>query len=748
MSGGFFRGTSADQDTRFSNKQAKLLKSQKFAPELDNLVDMTRVKIDVLRPWIAKRVTELLGFEDEVLINFIYGLLDGKNVNGKEIQISLTGFMEKNTGKFMKELWTHLLSAQKNTSGVPQQFLDEKEEETRKKMADAERITNEIHRKKVRDAEESEHFRKKMEGGSDPSRTTVTDDNLLAKNRNGRSPSYSPGDRKKIAGRNGGNIKARRSGSSHSAESSPSPNRLRSISRSPKTRKRSISSERTHHNRKRSISPYHVRSYKGSPSPSRRRLSYRRRSRSRSYSSSSSPQPRRSFRRASPHPHAPRTRQRRSPSSVRRWSKSPIRRRIPSPIQRRSSSPVRRRSRLRRLLVRRKLPSPVLYSSPLSSPLRGSMSSLSQGTSPSPRRALPPPRRRSPSKDNLHSPRRRRTPCPEVLQQSLSTPRHRHSSPGSRGPLVLDSKKHYLSDSSPPSPCQSIPESPVHRRSNFPSREKALARMSKQISLSSVENSSQKNRTGRESHGQANSGNVQRKVSSEAISPEQSHLSSESPANTNGFDQDELISRRKESKVSKESLPQATRESNSSCGNLEIRDKTSGRTNRNAKEADLQKMELLPDHKIKTEGGDQHVEPENEARKPAGTGLRGDRSDPDRESGKKRKHKGSSRRHEVTSDDDSSESEADEKKDVKRRRKEDKRLRREKRRQRHVEKRHKKEERCGGKHHLKSRKYDDAGIGEKIHDKSDGEEEEKKKLEVELRKKALESLKAKKGIGQ
>jgi serine/arginine repetitive matrix protein 1 len=39
---------------------------------------MTKVKVDVIRPWIATRVTELLGFEDEVLINFIYGMLDGK----------------------------------------------------------------------------------------------------------------------------------------------------------------------------------------------------------------------------------------------------------------------------------------------------------------------------------------------------------------------------------------------------------------------------------------------------------------------------------------------------------------------------------------------------------------------------------------------------------------------------------------------------------------------------------------------
>ncbi|GMP89470.1 hypothetical protein CsSME_00041028 [Camellia sinensis var. sinensis] len=162
MSGGFFRGTSADQDTRFSNKQAKLLKSQKFAPELDHLVDMSKVKMDVVRPWIANRVTELLGFEDEVLINFIYGLLDGKEVNGKQVQISLTGFMEKNTGKFMKELWMLLLSAEKNASGVPQQFLDAKEEETRKKKAESDRIASEIQKKKEKEKESRELEQEKI----------------------------------------------------------------------------------------------------------------------------------------------------------------------------------------------------------------------------------------------------------------------------------------------------------------------------------------------------------------------------------------------------------------------------------------------------------------------------------------------------------------------------------------------------------------------------------------------------------
>ncbi|AQL07725.1 PWI domain-containing protein C825.05c [Zea mays] len=56
-----------------------------------------------------------------------------EEADGKKIQIQLTGFMEKNTMKFMKELWSLLLSAQQNASGVPQQFLDEKEAEIHKK---------------------------------------------------------------------------------------------------------------------------------------------------------------------------------------------------------------------------------------------------------------------------------------------------------------------------------------------------------------------------------------------------------------------------------------------------------------------------------------------------------------------------------------------------------------------------------------------------------------------------------------
>ncbi|CAN1231408.1 Serine/arginine repetitive matrix protein 1 [Linum grandiflorum] len=205
MSGGFFRGTSFEQDSRFSNKQAKLMKSQKFPPELEHLVDMTKVKMDVVKPWIATRVTEFLGFEDEVLINFIYGLLDAQKVNGKEVQIQLTGFMEKNTGKFMKELWSLLLSAQKNASGVPQQLLDAKEEETRLKQEERDRITAEIKKKEKENVDAELMRKRKMDDAAETKANSVSMD-LSSKQ---KGSSGGPGDEKVTEIRNGSRGRSR-----------------------------------------------------------------------------------------------------------------------------------------------------------------------------------------------------------------------------------------------------------------------------------------------------------------------------------------------------------------------------------------------------------------------------------------------------------------------------------------------------------------------------------------------------------
>jgi len=41
-------------------------------------VDMSKINLDTIKPWICKRLTELLGFEDDVVIEFIFNQLDEK----------------------------------------------------------------------------------------------------------------------------------------------------------------------------------------------------------------------------------------------------------------------------------------------------------------------------------------------------------------------------------------------------------------------------------------------------------------------------------------------------------------------------------------------------------------------------------------------------------------------------------------------------------------------------------------------
>lgn len=42
-------------------------------------VDLRKVNVSVLRGWVAKKVTELLNFEDDVVVEFAYGLIEDKN---------------------------------------------------------------------------------------------------------------------------------------------------------------------------------------------------------------------------------------------------------------------------------------------------------------------------------------------------------------------------------------------------------------------------------------------------------------------------------------------------------------------------------------------------------------------------------------------------------------------------------------------------------------------------------------------
>ncbi|XP_026471034.1 serine/arginine repetitive matrix protein 1-like [Ctenocephalides felis] len=131
-----YTGTTTQQDTRFSDKEKKkLMKQMKFGDCLSQRVDMSKVKLDVLRPWITQKITDLLHIEDDVVVEFVYNQLDVQFPCPKKMQINMTGFLnEKNARQFMDELWALLLSAQDTESGIPVEFLDQKKEEIKKRM--------------------------------------------------------------------------------------------------------------------------------------------------------------------------------------------------------------------------------------------------------------------------------------------------------------------------------------------------------------------------------------------------------------------------------------------------------------------------------------------------------------------------------------------------------------------------------------------------------------------------------------
>ncbi|CEP13732.1 hypothetical protein [Parasitella parasitica] len=165
---GFFKGTSADQDSRFSNKEKKLLKTMTFPSEFDQKVDMKKVNLDVIKPWISNRITELLGFEDEVVIDYTCSLLEEKDQDPKRMQINLTGFLEGKTQAFLGELWKLLLSAQNSVGGIPVEFIEQKKQELRRKQtqederrAQRDSVMDTIRKKKAEEFDAFEEVRKR-----------------------------------------------------------------------------------------------------------------------------------------------------------------------------------------------------------------------------------------------------------------------------------------------------------------------------------------------------------------------------------------------------------------------------------------------------------------------------------------------------------------------------------------------------------------------------------------------------------
>ncbi|MCJ1262634.1 Serine/arginine repetitive matrix protein 1 [Lobaria immixta] len=128
---------------------AKLLKQTKFPVEFNQKVDMKKVNVEVMKKWIAGKISEILGSEDDVVIELCFNLLEGARFPDiKVLQIQLTGFLDKDTPSFCKELWTLCLSAQSNAQGVPKELLEAKKLELIQEKIDAEKAAEEANKRK------------------------------------------------------------------------------------------------------------------------------------------------------------------------------------------------------------------------------------------------------------------------------------------------------------------------------------------------------------------------------------------------------------------------------------------------------------------------------------------------------------------------------------------------------------------------------------------------------------------------
>merc|ERR1712178_368450 len=136
MSGfGFYRGTSHEQNTHYKDKQKKMLKTMKFSSSVKNAkrrqVDMKRVKLDTVKPWITDQINQALGFEDEIVIEMVFNQLEADQFpDPKTLQINMTGFLNaKKARDLVGELWPMLVSACENGTGIPTVILEKKKRE-------------------------------------------------------------------------------------------------------------------------------------------------------------------------------------------------------------------------------------------------------------------------------------------------------------------------------------------------------------------------------------------------------------------------------------------------------------------------------------------------------------------------------------------------------------------------------------------------------------------------------------------
>lgn len=101
-------------------------------------VDSSKVNLEVIKHWIEEKLSEQLP-EDDIAAGFIYELVAGEeHPDIHAIENQMDDFLGKQESRtFCKALWKHLLSAQEDKDGIPEELIEQRRKllEEKKKAA-------------------------------------------------------------------------------------------------------------------------------------------------------------------------------------------------------------------------------------------------------------------------------------------------------------------------------------------------------------------------------------------------------------------------------------------------------------------------------------------------------------------------------------------------------------------------------------------------------------------------------------
>lgn len=81
----------------------KRLKETKFPPEFNKKVDTSKVNIDLLKKWIASKITGILGDEDDVVIDTCFNLLEESQFVSAAISPASTWLANNSTAQHQSD---------------------------------------------------------------------------------------------------------------------------------------------------------------------------------------------------------------------------------------------------------------------------------------------------------------------------------------------------------------------------------------------------------------------------------------------------------------------------------------------------------------------------------------------------------------------------------------------------------------------------------------------------------------------